>query len=298
MNFLRLRPLFFLISSLVILSGVYSYLKFGFNIGIDFTGGSVLELSFSKPVTQEQLKADLQKESLSLYTFESLPNNQVNLKTNPVTPEQKIKLDTMFKKFDPKYQELKFETQGPALGRELIFKTIVAVILATLTILIFIARSFKDATFGIGAVLAMFHDVLVLLGSFSILGHLYGAQVDSLFVTAVLTTLSSSIHDTVVTFDRIRELKQTESNHDIKYLANKALNQTFIRSYNNSFTIIIMLVSLTLIGASSTRWFGAALLIGALTGTYSSFAVAVPLVVWLKSKKIKLRHPEIVSGSI
>ena len=123
----------------------------------------------------------------------------------------------------PKFKELKYESVGPILGKELLKKTINAVIVAFLFLFLFIGRRFKDLTFGASAILAMFHDTIILIGSFSIFGHFFGAQLDSLFVTALLTTLSSSVHDTVVTFDRIRELKRQNYKIDWVQLANQAV---------------------------------------------------------------------------
>ena len=128
----------------------------------------------------------------------------------------------------------------------------------------------------------MFHDTLILIGSFSIFGHFFGAELDSLFVTALLTTLSSSVHDTVVTFDRIRELKRQNYKIDWVQLANGAVTETLNRSINNSMTIIFMLTSLVLLGGNSTRWFATALLVGVVCGTYSSIGVAIPLVLFFK----------------
>jgi preprotein translocase subunit SecF len=152
---------------------------------------------------------------------------------------------------------------------------------------LFIGRRFKDISFGAGAVLAMFHDTFILVGSFSILGHFFGAELDSLFVTALLTTLSSSVHDTVVTFDRIRELKRQSFQKDWVSLANEAITETLTRSINNSMTIIFMLTSLVLLGGASTRWFATALLIGVVCGTYSSIGVAIPLVLFFKNHSKK-----------
>ncbi|MGB9613597.1 MAG: protein translocase subunit SecF, partial [Candidatus Margulisiibacteriota bacterium] len=155
-------------------------------------------------------------------------------------------------------------------------------------ILLYVAWRFKDKKFGICAILAMFHDSLVLLGSFSLLGHFFGVEVDTLFVTAMLTILSFSVHDTVVVYDRIRESQKNLPHLPFEQLVNKAVTETLVRSLNNSLTIIFMLVALFLLGGETIRWFVAALLIGTISGTYSSPFTAAPLlVIWeqLKSKK-------------
>jgi preprotein translocase subunit SecF len=149
--------------------------------------------------------------------------------------------------------------------------------------LAYVAWQFKEKKFGVCAILAMFHDTLILLGSFSLLGHFLKVEVDTLFVTAVLTILSFSVHDTVVVYDRIRESMKVHPDVPFDKLVNKAITETLARSLNNSLTIIFMLVALLLLGGTTIRWFVAALLIGTVAGTYSSTFTAAPLlVVWDK----------------
>jgi preprotein translocase subunit SecF len=196
-------------------------------------------------------------------------------------------LDKNIKTIDKDAKELKFETLGPILGRELLQKTIAAIILSAFCLFIFIGRRFKDFSFGISAVLAMFHDAIILIGSFSLFGHFFGAELDALFVTALLTTLSSSVHDTVITFDRIRELKRQNFKFEWVDLANRAVTEVLNRTINNSMTIILVLLSLVLLGGESTHWFATALLVGFICGTYSSTGVAIPLVLFFKKKSHK-----------
>ena len=154
--------------------------------------------------------------------------------------EEKEKIREDFK--NQNAEELRFEIVGPSIGPELIKKTIYALSIATFLILIWVAIQFKSIKFGVSAILAMLHDTTILIGMFSLLGHFYGAEVDFLFVTAVLTILSFSVHDTIVVYDRIRE-KQTKEGGELTYIANSALTETMNRSLNNSFTIIFMLLS-------------------------------------------------------
>lgn len=220
MNWLKLSPLYFFISLLLLSISVFSIVKYGFNLSIEFTGGSV-------------------------------------------TTSQG------------------FEYVGPSIGQETIKKTIISIILAITTLLVYISFTFKKLKFGVCAILAMLHDSIILLGSFSLLGHFFNVKIDLLFVTAVLTTLSFSVHDTIVVFDRIRELSNNSSKETDNI--NQAITGTIIRSLNNSLTIIFMLLALLLMGASSTRYFILALLIGTVIGTYSSTFTAAPLLtVWTK----------------
>lgn len=284
-NFLKYSPLLIFVSVVAIFFSFYSILHYGFKFGIDFTGGSMWEISLPKSSSQTDIQSFFHSQGLDIYSANITSNQSLILKTVPIDPAQKTNLEKKLSSANPDLKVLRFESQGPSLGKELIQKTIVGAILAGLAILLYIANAFKDIRFGLGAVIAMIHDIIILTGAFSLFGHLFGAQVDSLFVTALLTTLSASVHDTVITFDRMREIRQQNLNQTWNEITNLSLSQTIVRSLNNSMTIVIMLTSLVALGASATRWFGAALLVGAISGTYSSFAIAVPLVVFLKTRK-------------
>ena len=232
--------------------------KWGFKFGIDFTGGIVAEYKFANGESKV-------------------------FKYGPKTNEEAEKI-----REDHKSQggsEIRFENVGPMIGPELIKKTVVALSVSATLILLWVAYQFKSIKFGISATLATLHDSLILLGMFSIFGHFYGAEIDFLFVTAMLTILSFSVHDTIVVYDRIRE-SQKKFSGNIYDLANKALSETMVRSLNNSFTIIFMLLALILMGGETTKWFSIALLVGTISGTYSSPFVAVPiLVTWDELQK-------------
>lgn len=275
---MRFRPIFMLVSSFLILVSVFSVWKWGFRPSIDFSGGSLWELSTT--ATDEQLRQIFINRNIDIIS----QNNRL-FKFRNITQTEKQQLNSDLLAVDPNYNELRFETLGPSLGKELMKKTIYAVLLSSVLLLLFIGFKFKDFSFGISAVLATFHDTFILIGSFSLLGHFWGAELDALFVTALLTTLSASTHDTIVTFDRIRELKRKHFNSDWLSLANQAVSEVIVRSINNSMTIIFMLLSLVLLGGDSTRWFAVALLIGVISGTYSSIGVAIPLVLFWKSRK-------------
>lgn len=286
MNIMKLRPLFLVISIILLISSVLSIIFWGFKPSIDFTGGAVWELNSTK-INEDNFKEVFSQNQIELKEINNLGNNNYSLKFIDITLTQKETLNNSLKEIDTDIKELKFESVGAILGRELLKKTIFAVILTSLFLFLFIGRRFRDFSFGTSAVLAMLHDTLILMGSFSVLGHFFGAQLDSLFVTAILTTLSSSVHDTVVTFDRIRELKKQTYQLDWVKLSNQAVTETLTRSINNSMTIIFMLTSLVFLGGDTTRWFATALLIGVICGTYSSIGVAIPLVIFFKKHSKK-----------
>jgi len=286
MNIMKFRPLFFIFSSLLLISSLLSIIFWGFKPSIDFVGGAVWELNLPSSPEDSKIAEIFTKNNIDKLVI--IKNNtKYHLEFKDINPDQKIILNDEIEKIDPDFSELKFETLGATLGEELLRKTVMAVILSSLFLLLFIGRRFKDFSFGASAILAMFHDTFILIGSFSILGHLFGAELDSLFVTALLTTLSSSVHDTVVTFNRIRELKLKNLTLDWVSLANQAVTETLSRSINNSMTIVFMLLSLVVLGGSTTKWFATALLIGVVCGTYSSTGVAIPLVLFFKKNRKK-----------
>lgn len=288
---MRFKWLYFLLSALVIVPGIFSLVVWGLKPSIDFTGGTILELRFSTidQVPNDQLKETVEEKGFEVNSVQTTGGKTYLLRLRPIDNNDVSAIKAaLAAKFNEMPQELRFETVGPTLGTELLLKTLIAIALASGFILAYLAWAFKEARFGVFAILAMFHDSLVLLGSFSLLGHFMGVEVDTLFVTAMLTVLSFSVHDTVVVYDRIRESRRKLPGVPFTDLANKAVTETMSRSLNNSLTIIFMLVALSLLGGATIKWFGWALLIGTISGTYSSTFTAVPLlVVWeqLKNKK-------------
>ncbi len=281
-NWMKFRWLYFLISAMVIIPGLISLLMFGLKPAIDFTGGTLLEYHFNQAVSSHDLERILTENGYTVNSIQNSGGNNYLLRLPPLTNEKTTEIKTIFSEnLKQTPEEIRFETVGPTLGRELLVKMIAAIILAAGFILGYVAWRFKNAKFGFCAILAMFHDTLVMLGSFSLLGHFLGVEVDTLFVTAVLTILSFSVHDTVVVYDRIRESQKLFPKASFESLANKAVTETLSRSLNNSLTIIFMLIALLLLGGVTIKWFVAALLIGTISGTYSSTFNAVPLlVVW------------------
>ncbi len=282
MNWMRYKWLYFLISALIIVPGIISLIFFGLRPAIDFTGGSLLELKTEKELDLKEVEALISEKEFEVLSVQTSGENQILIRLQPIEKEQANEIKTAIgEKFEQEPEEVRFETVGPTLGKELIRKTIWAIVLAAGFILAYVAWRFKDVKFGVCAILAMFHDTFILLGSFSLLGYFLGVEIDTLFVTAVLTILSFSVHDTIVVYDRIRESQKLLPRTSLVYLVNKAVTETLSRSVNNSMTIIFMLIALLLLGGTTIKWFVAALLIGTIAGTYSSTFTAAPLlVVW------------------
>jgi preprotein translocase subunit SecF len=284
MNWLKYSTLYFIISLLVIIPGTYSLIRYGLNLSIDFTGGSVVEIQ-TEPKDSTKLLDLVKKDYSSAIKIQDTPT--IKLELPSITQDDLNKLTS---KLSPDFKEVKiisFNTVGPSIGRQLLIKTLTALALATILILSYVAYAFKDIKYGLAAIIAMLHDTLVLIGTFSLLGHYLYVKTDPLFVTAMLTTLSFSVHDTIIVFDRIRELSRRTKAMPFKELANHALDQTIVRSINNSLTVIFMLLAIVFLGGESVHWFAVALLVGSISGAYSSPFNAVPLLVIFNKMKRK-----------
>ncbi|EKD57845.1 MAG: hypothetical protein ACD_57C00124G0001 [uncultured bacterium] len=279
MSWMKFKMIYFAISLLFIGIGIYSLTSWGLRVGIDFTGGALVEYKFGREISTESALKKTQDLGIKVSSIQETGDKTYLFKLGSLESVDREKIKNALKEdSEGNIEEIKFENVGPSVGKDLIKKTTYAIGVASVGILLWIAYQFKSIKYGACAILAMFHDSLVLIGLFSLLGKVFGAEVDFLFVTALLTTLSFSVHDTIVVYDRIREAQKKYSD-DLVSLANKALSETMVRSLNNSFTIIFMLVALILFGGVTIRWFAVALLIGTISGTYSSPFVAVPLLI-------------------
>lgn len=281
MKWMKYKTIYFAISLLVLIPGLFSLIRFGLKPAIDFTGGTLLEAKIEgqeNGITIDQVKTVVDQEGLELSSLQETEQQSFLFRFKELKKEQKESLNQKLAELG-KVDEQRFETVGPILGKELIKKTIIAIILAAGFILFYVTNRFKDKMYGVCAILAMFHDTFILIGVFSLLGHFQQVEVDTLFVTAVLTILSFSVHDTVVVYDRIRELTKKHSKTDFTNLVDQAVTETLTRSVNNSMTIIFMLLALYILGGQTIHWFIFALLIGTIAGTYSSTFTAAPLLV-------------------
>src|SRR3989344_4992089 len=283
-NFLKYRWLYLLVSTVVIGAGISSMVVWGFRYSIDFAGGTNLEYEINKNIDQKQAGNILKENKVEVLTVQVNKNKLIiRSKTFDEKKELEIRKD-LDSKLKAKTTLLRFETVGPVIGKETIRKTLIASLIAMVGILLYMSFAFKSFYFAASAILALIHDILVVVGTYSLLSHFFGAEVDLLFVTALLTTMSFSVHDTIVIFDKIREYG-TSDRTEIEHYANRALTETLVRSLNNSMTIIFMLLSLVLLGGSTIRFFILTLLVGTITGTYSSPFVATPILVWLEKKR-------------
>lgn len=297
MDIIGRKNWYFGLSLLFIIPGIIAIFLWGINLSIDFTGGSRLTLSFNSVVSDNQIRAvdkALKETKIKVASIEK-SNKVIFVRTSPMDQDQNNKfINALLKEFKGVKQQ-EFETIGPVIGQETTLNALKAVGIASILIILYITWSFRQVPkpassfrFGVCAIIALVHDVLIVVGSFAVLGHFFGVEVDSLFVTAILTVIGFSVHDTIVVFDRIREnLRRTGSSNFTK-TANESILQTIDRSLNTSLTVVLVLVALLLFGGESIRWFVVALLIGIISGTYSSIFNAAPLLVlWheLKAKR-------------
>ena len=294
MNIMKYRKIWFGISLAIIVPGVISMLLWGLRLGIDFTGGSMMEIKGSQDIAK--VTSIVKGDGVEVSSVQKTGANSLIVRTKEMS-EAKHR-DVKKKLSDAlKVQETQYETVGPTVSKDLTMKAFELIAFASVLIVLFLAYSFRKVPkpvsswqFGVCAIIALLHDVLVMLGVFSILGHFLGIEIDSMFVVAALTVIGFSVHDTIVVFDRIRENLIKRGSDDFEELANNSVLETFSRSLNTSFLTFLVLLTLFLLGGESTRIFVLALLVGIATGTYSSIFNASPmLVVWQnwKNKRAK-----------
>ena len=296
-NIVEKRHWYFILSALIIIPGlvamIYSIVMFGspVKLGIDFTGGALLELRFEQPVQPSEVRdvfTDYGYPGSTVQT--SLDDNTVLIRTKSMDPEPKQEIvDALGAQFGA-VEELRFESVGPSVGAEVTRTAAIAVAVAAIFILAFIIFSFRkvpNATrYGVCAIAAMIHDVLVTVGLFSIACLVLGWEADALFLTALLTVIGFSVQDTIVVFDRIRENIPKRRDEAYEMIVNRSLLETIHRSLATQLNAIFVLIALLLFGGATITQFVAVLLVGLLSGTYSSIFNAVPLLVVWQTKKV------------
>lgn len=293
MNLIKIRNWFFAFSLLIIIPGSIALASWGLKMGIDFEGGTLWEVKFIEPkdsVTPSQQEfSKFLSENGAEVSQTALTNSGTILTKLKISDEEKIKeLKAKVNSNFGKTEDIKLETIGSVISKELTNKAIVATMISILGIVSYVTWAFRKVpkpassiSFGVCTIVALVHDVIVVVGFFAILGHFFNTEVDSLFITALLTVLGFSVHDTIVVFDRIRENLKKHSDYSFDEVVNHSILQTFARSLNTSLTVIFVLLALLLFGGESIKTFVLALLIGVISGTYSSIFNAAPLlVVW------------------
>ncbi|MFA5029475.1 MAG: protein translocase subunit SecF [Patescibacteria group bacterium] len=286
------RKYYYFFSGLLFVASLVSLFLWGLRPGLDFTGGSLMELSFatSRPGSQE-VSAALVPLNLGDLIVQQAGEKEIMLRFKAVdeATHQGI-LQTISDKFaadsPEQIKELQFESIGPVIGKELQQKAWWQIFLVSLGIIIYIAFAFRKVSkplaswkYGVSAIIALLHDIVIVAGFFSVLGHFFNVEIDALFITALLTIMGFSVHDTIVVFDRTRENITRHHGGTFAEVVNDSVNQTIVRSVNTSLTVLLVLLSLYILGGATIKNFVLALLFGIAIGTYSSIFVASPVIV-------------------
>lgn len=291
MRLMKHKLWYFVFSILLILPGLFFLITEGLKLGIDFTGGVLVEYRFEKSVDINQLREVITKEDVEVGQITEADNNTYIIRAKPIEQERVNKVKEKLGEEFGVVEERRVENVGPVVGAELQRKALFALGLASIAIVLYIAFSFRKVPkptsswrFGISAIFALIHDVLLVVGIFAILGKFLGVEIDTLFVTALLTIIGFSVHDTIVVFDRIRENLLKNIGKRFSEVADLSITQTLARSLNTSLTLVFVLIAMLLFGGETLRWFVMALLIGVTAGTYSSIFNATALLVWWEEK--------------
>jgi len=295
----RNRNIFFTLTGALAALALLSIAIFGLQLGIDFTGGVLVEVSYESIRTSPEVVTDsLRGSGLEEFSLRESGELGYSLRTGELSDEQRDSLAAMFTIGDNEARVDQLTEIGPIIGAELRAKALIALALVLTAILLFVAFAFRKVSkpvsswmYGLIALMTLGFDVLIPVGFYAFLGTITGASVDVLFVTAVLTVLGYSVHDTIVVFDRTRENlainQERNRREDFAETAGRALNQTLVRSMTTSATTALALLALFILGPASTANFALMLLVGIITGTYSSIFLATPLLVAVERKFAK-----------
>jgi len=294
MFIVRNRKIWYTISTLLIVASLGAVSVWGLKFGIDFTGGSLLEVQYTTAVpAQAEVIAAL--ENVGVVGASARPTGETGylIRTPFLSSDQYALVKTALVINGAQFEEKRFDSIGPSIGSELQTRSVYAIILVILAIALFIAFAFRHVSkpvsswkYGVVALLSLAHDVIIPIGAFAVMGHFMGAEVDTLFVTAILVVLGFSVHDTIVVFDRVREnlrkLEEKGMKEPFEETVGKSVSQTLGRSINTSLTTVLALLALYFFGATATHYFSLTLLIGIVAGTYSSVFLGSPLLVTLQ----------------
>ncbi|MFH1863285.1 MAG: protein translocase subunit SecF [bacterium] len=289
MGIVKNRKIWYAISGLFVAASIFSIFYFGLRLGIDFTGGSLLEVEYYPPAGGRPEISVLQEKTKSLdlgnVVLQPTGDNGLIARSKDLTEDEHQQLLSVLVS-EGELNEVRFDSIGPVIGEELRQKSWIAIVLVVIMIILYIAFAFRKVSkpvssfkFGLMAVIALIHDVSIPFGVFVVLGKFFGVEIDVLFITALLTILGFSVHDTIVVFDRVRENLRKGIGNDFEETVGISVNQTITRSINTSITVLIVLFAIFFFGGETTKWFSLALAIGVAIGTYSSIFLASPLLV-------------------
>ncbi|MBI5153020.1 MAG: protein translocase subunit SecF [Parcubacteria group bacterium] len=294
MNIIGYRKLYYSISGTVIVVSLVALLLWGLRPGIDFTGGSLLQMRANNIDTAVITKV-FSENGVEHVLIEQGTGNGYTLRFQEISEDKHQQLFSQLRSIYPDLAEEQFSVIGPTISGELREKALFAIVFVLFGISLYIALVFRQVSrplaswvYGIVTLFTLFHDVIVPAGVFAVLGHFSGVEIDSNFVVAMLVVMGFSVHDTIVVFDRVREnLKRITGKVSFEELVNKSMLETFARSVNTSLTVVLVLLALLFFGEPNLKYFITTLLIGILTGTYSSIFIASPILVDVALLKAK-----------
>jgi preprotein translocase subunit SecF len=294
-KYTKYRLIYFIIAGVLAVASIVALFAFGLKPGIDFTGGSILEVDYKqdRPSNQE-MREKLSSLDLGSFSVQPTGDKGVILKMKSIDEDTHAKVLENLGINEGKIEEKRFESIGPAVGAELKGKTSLVIFLALLSMVVYIILAFRRVQrpirswqYGIVALITLFHDILIPLGVFAVLGKLYGVEITIPVVTALLTVLGYSINSTVVVFDRIRE-NVFRGGESFEEVVDRSLNQTLTRQLNTSLTTLFVLLAIFFFGGPTLKYFSLALILGVVSGMYSSFFISGSLLVsWLKMRNRK-----------
>lgn len=294
MRLLNYSKFFFILSTGLAVLGLAALLIFGLKLGIDFKGGTVTELAFKQQVSPEQVRTILAEQGLDNAQVQATDQNGILIRSEVNDPTENKKYGDALRTSLGEFDELRFESIGPVVGEQLSRQALYQLALISIGIILYIAYAFRKVTrpvsswqFGVAAVVALLHDLIIVLGVFAVLGKFANIEIDSMFVTALLTVLGFSVHDTIIVFDRIRENLRIYAGQSMEFVVNHSISQTITRSLNTSLTVLLVLLALLLFGGETIRYFVLALFIGIIAGTYSSIFVASPILSYWQKRRLR-----------
>jgi len=289
LNIMRLSTLWLGISGIIVALAIAALAVFGLQYGVDFTGGTLLELRIPSLAHTEDLRSALETAGYAEITVQSGEGDQVFVRAGDLNEDQHQQLLSSIQTVYSGATEVQYTFVGPSVGAELRRSAMIAVVLLLVLIALYVAWAFRNVgdrvsswKFGVATLITAAHDVIIPLGVFAVLGKVWGYQVDTAFIAAILTILGYSINDTIVVFDRTREhLARKRAGVSFREIVNTSVNETLARSINTTLAVLLPLLAIFFVGGESTRPFILALIVGILSGAYSAIFVASPfLVLW------------------
>lgn len=296
LNVVKNRKVWLSLSAVLMTASIVVLALFGLKFGIDFTGGSLMEVKFHENApTNIEIRDNLSDLSLSSLSVQPTENDSFILRFSETSADTHsavlASLSDLANEINADFEELRFDSVGPSIGQELKNQSVNTAILVLVLIILYVALVFRKIskpvaswTYGVSAIVALFHDVLIVLGVFAILGHFYGVEVNTPFIAAILTVLGYSVNDSIVVFDRIRETLPKSEDNFVDTI-DKSISAVLTRSINTSATTLLVLLSIVFFGGETIRDFVLALAIGIFVGTYSSIFISSPLLVLFDRKK-------------